>query len=60
MQQNFQTILKSIPNGNDFRVTANGKIVPAPSLMGAWSRGPPIATNGDDADNDKDEQGGNK
>ena len=35
MQQNFQTILKSIPNGNDFRVAANGKIVPAPSSMGA-------------------------
>ena len=47
MQQNFLTLLKEIPNGNKYRVTANGKVIlkDVPTLMGTWTRGPPVTTN---------------
>ena len=44
MQQNLQTILSEIHNGESYRVTGHGKIVKKdnPVEMGTWSRGPPI------------------
>ena len=43
VQQNFLTLLKEIPNGNNYMVTSNGKVIEKeqPQEMGAWSRGPP-------------------
>jgi hypothetical protein len=44
MQQNLQTILKELPNGDSYRVTGHGKLVKKdnPVEMGTWSRGPPV------------------
>ena len=45
LHQNFMTILKELPNGENFRVTSNGKLVPKDEqrAMGAWTRGPPVS-----------------
>jgi len=45
IQQNFLTILKEIPNGDKYRVTANGRVVlkDVQPNMGQWARGPPVA-----------------
>ena len=45
MQQNFQALLKEIPNGDGYRMTVNGKLVKkdVPDLMGTWARGPPVS-----------------
>lgn len=47
MQQNFQIILNEIPNGEKFRITANGKVVKKDDnpAMGQWTRGPPVNTS---------------
>ena len=44
IQLNFQTLLRDLPNGDQYRVTANGKLVKQDTAtrMGAWSRGSPV------------------
>ena len=44
VHHNFKTILKELPNGQEFKLLSNGKVVKnEPSRMGAWSRGPPVS-----------------
>ena len=44
LHQNFMAILKELPNGDNYRVTSNGKLVTRDETreMGPWSRGAPV------------------
>ena len=46
IKQNIQTLLRELPNGDNYRVTGNGRLVKkdSPQGMGAWRRGPPVSS----------------
>ena len=46
IQQNIHTMLRELPNGDNYMVTGNGRLVKKDfsKRMGAWSRGPPVSS----------------